>query len=301
MGRLLLALQRPDGGFHRAFDIEHARIIPGSVPLYADGQAVFALSLLEKHIAQAGVDGAERFPPLEQVRAAVERAMNYFATDYWDHPLRDFFFIEENWHCLAARASLGHHRNDGYERFCLDYAAFRSRFLLDEQSGVAEDFVGGFGFGNLLSPQIAPTAVFGETLAAAMTIRAARGLDVAADRRSLERALHFLVRQQWTDVSCFACARPHRIAGGFSESMASPSLRIDYTQHAWSAIGHGIPLLRLPAGGGSAAPGGEVSLASFERLGNNSGGRSATARRIWRNVGKIERVATSNRSRARRG
>jgi hypothetical protein len=247
MGRLLLALQRADGGFHPAFDFRRARIVPGPDPLYAEGQAVFALSLLEKRASDAAADGGTTgFPAHEELRDAVERAMNYFATDYWDHPLRAFFFIEENWHCLAARASLGHHRNDGYERFCLDYTAFRSRFSLDEHSGVSDDFIGGFGFGNLFPPQNVPTAGFGETLAAAMAIKAARGADLTADRRLLERTLHFLVRQQWNELTCFACARPQRIVGGFSESMSSPSLRIDYAQHAWAAIGHGASLLRLP-------------------------------------------------------
>ncbi len=247
MGRLLLALQRADGGFHPAFDFQRARIAPGPDPLFAEGQAVFALSLLEKRASDAAAEGAAAdFPSHEEVRGAVERAMNYFATDYWDHPLRAFFFIEENWHCLAARASLDHHRNDGYERFCLDYAAFRSRFSLDERSGVSDDFIGGFGFGNLFPPQNVPTAGFGETLAAAMAIKAARGADLTADRRVLERTLRFLVRQQWNEPACFACTRPRRIVGGFSESMSSPSLRIDYAQHAWAAIGHGAPLLHLP-------------------------------------------------------
>jgi len=246
MGRLLLALQRADGSFHPGFDLQSARIVPGPDPLFAEGQAVFALSLLEKRASDAAAEGtAADFPSHEEVRSAVERAMNYFATDYWDHPLRDFFFIEENWHCLAARASLGHHRNDGYERFCLDYAAFQSRLGLDEDSDVSDDFIGGFGFGNLFPPQNTPTAGFGETLAAAMAIKAARGADLAADRRVLERTLRFLVRQQWNEPSCFACAQPRRVEGGFSESMSSPILRIDYAQHAWSAIGHGAPLLHL--------------------------------------------------------
>lgn len=254
LGRLLLALQRADGGFHPGFDLQRARVVPGPVPLFASGQAVFALSLLEKRASHAAAEvGAAGVPSHEEVRDAVERAMNHFAGDYWDHPLRDFFFIEENWHCLAARASLGHHRNDGYERFCLDYAAFHSRYSLDEHSDVSDDFVGGFGFGNLFPPQNTPTAGFGETLAAAMAIKAARGADLAADRRVLERTLRFLVRQQWNEWTCFACARPRRIAGGFSKSMSSPSLRIDYTQHAWSAIGHGAPWLHLPGDDGTAA------------------------------------------------
>jgi len=240
MGRLLLALQRPDGGFHPGFDLRRARIVPGRDPLFAAGQAVFALSLLEKRASEASAEGAAAdLPSYEEVRGAVERAMTYFAADHWNHPLRDFFFIEENWHCLAARASLDHHRNDAYERFCLDYAEFQSRLSLDETSDVSADFLGGVGFGNLFPPQNTPTAGFGETLAAAMAIKEARGADLAADRRALERTLRFLVSQQWNESSCFACARPQVVVGGFSESMSSPILRIDYAQHAWSAIAHG--------------------------------------------------------------
>ena len=43
--------------------------------------------------------------------------------------MRDFFFFEENWHCLAARAALAHHRRDDYERFCLDYVTMKTRLL----------------------------------------------------------------------------------------------------------------------------------------------------------------------------
>jgi hypothetical protein len=37
--------------------------------------------------------------------------------------------------------------------------------------------------------------------------------------------------------------------------MSSPILRIDYAQHAWSAIGHGAPFLRLAGDHGAAAGG----------------------------------------------
>jgi len=51
--------------------------------------------------------------------------------------------------------------------------------------------------------------------------------------------LRFLVRQQWNADTCFACTNALPIVGGFSESMAAPEVRIDYTQHAWAALGHG--------------------------------------------------------------
>jgi len=249
LGRLLLALQREDGGFHPRFDFDRGVAVPGPAQLYADGQAVYALSLLER-LANSGVE-VVGLPTHAEVRTAVERAMDFFAGRYWDHPLSGAFFIEENWHCLAARASLVHHRNDGYERFCLEYTAFRSRFILDASSGVASDFFGGFGFGNLFPPQTVPTAGFGETLAAAMAIKRSRGEDIDSERPLLELVLQFLLRQQWTEASCFACARPTRIVGGFSESPVSPSLRIDFTQHALAAIGHGARALEWQRSDGS--------------------------------------------------
>lgn len=243
LGRLLLALQRPDGGFHPRYDLVRGQAVPGGMPLYSEGQAVFALTLLEEHVANGRGGTSTPLPAYDRVRDAVERAMRYFAESYWSHPLADFFYVEENWHCLAARAALGHHRNDAYERFCIDYTAFRSRLILDEEDGISPDFLGGFGFGNLFPPQNMPTAGYVETLAAAMAVKRARGADLAPDRILLRRSLRFLLRQQWTGATCFACSRSELIVGGFSESMTSPRLRIDYTQHAWAAIGHAARLL----------------------------------------------------------
>ena len=70
-------------------------------------------------------------------------------------------------------------------------------------------------------------------------MKRARGLEVEDDRLLLARVLRFLIRQQWTARSCFACAPGREALGGFSESMASPAIRIDYVQHAWAALGHG--------------------------------------------------------------
>ena len=55
----------------------------------------------------------------------------------------------------------------------------------------------------------------------------------------LEDVMGFLVRQQWTEETCLACAPGVLVAGAFSESSASPVIRIDYVQHAMAALGHG--------------------------------------------------------------
>ncbi|MGK4006455.1 hypothetical protein WMF31_27800 [Sorangium sp. So ce1036] len=257
IGRLagmILATQRDDGGFAPQLDLARAAPVLGPTQLYEGGQSVLALTLLE---ALAASEPGPALPPAAEVRAAVDRAMDYYANRYWDHFASDFVYMEENWHCLAARAALGHHRRDDYERFCLDYVAFKSRLVLDEDSGVTPDLVGGYGFGNVLPPHNTATAGFGEALAAAMAVKGARGEDLAADRALLERVLGFLVRQQWSRATCFACARDVTIEGGFSESMASPRIRIDYVQHAWAALGHGGRMLGLVPGR-SAPPAGRL-------------------------------------------
>ena len=62
---------------------------------------------------------------------------------------------------------------------------------------------------------------------------------LCGDDEAMRLALRFLLRQQWDEVSCFACVRDQHVLGGFAEHLASPHIRIDYVQHAWAALGHG--------------------------------------------------------------
>jgi hypothetical protein len=235
LARLILRLQRPDGGFAPGLDWHAAVPLEGPEPLYATGQALMALVMLE-HRQQNHPSSA--LPPYDELHAAVEHAMQYYAERYWSHPLRDFFFLEENWHCLAARAALGVHRHPGYERFCLDYVRFKSRLILSAEAGVEADFDGGFGFGHLVPPHNTGAAGFGEALSAAISILEARDESSTAQRVLLERVLGFLLRQQWSSENCFACAS-RDVIGGMSEHTHSAVTRIDFAQHAWAAIGHG--------------------------------------------------------------
>jgi hypothetical protein len=240
LARFLLAMQKPDGSFHPLFDLENGTPIEGPEPMYAGGQAIFALSLAEKLVIdEPDLARAAGFPSVEVLHEAVERAMNFYTGPYWDLFVRDFFYLEENWHCLAARASLEHHRNDAYERYCIDYMTYKSRVVLDHESGVASEFIGGYSMGNIIVPVNTPAAGYGEGLAAAMSLKHARGESLDVERESMRLAVQFLLRQQWTPASCFACAPGGVALGGFSESMGAAEIRIDYTQHAWAALGHG--------------------------------------------------------------
>jgi hypothetical protein len=243
MTRFLLAMQRPDGGFYPRFDTKGEAPVPGPDPLYAVGQAVFALTLLEDLVARG--ESEVDLPAHDVVRESVERAMTYTAEDYWQTFARDFFWMEENWHCLAARAALGHHRHDGYEQFCLDYVQYKKRLILDVDDGVDADLVGGYGFGNVLLPHNTGSSGFGEAMSAAIAVARERGIDTSDDERALVRALEFLLHHQWNEINSFACDPSHPVVGAFSENMGSPVIRIDFVQHALAGMGHGGRVLGL--------------------------------------------------------
>lgn len=244
LARFLLRTQLPDGRFGPGVDARTGAALRGETPQFAGGQAIMALSLVERIAGQGEVARDAGWPALPHVRAAVERGMDFVATHYWPKMLRDFFFLKENWHCAAARVSIPHHRHDGYERFCIDFVESKERMQLDAHDDVAPEFVGGLGFGNIVPPHNGSSAGMGEALAAEVDVMRARGLDVRPQLARVKRVLAFLLRQQAHPETCFACTSKAS-PGWFSGYMVGPIGRIDHIQHTWSATGHGARVLGL--------------------------------------------------------
>ncbi|HLV68705.1 MAG TPA: hypothetical protein VKY73_22965 [Polyangiaceae bacterium] len=240
LGRLLLRMQAESGRFYPELDVKGGAPRGEHEALYAAGQAVLALVLLEE---QARLAPSPHFPPVTELRRAIRSATRYYGTAYWPAPLRSLFFLEENWHCLAARAALASHADPDYERFCFEYVAFKGRFILEPEARVDPELVGGYTVSPVFPPHNTPTAGFGEALAAAITVKRARGLPTHTDEARLRRVLEFLIAEQRRDDSCFVCAPD--LDGSFFESAASPRIRVDYVQHALAALGHGATALGL--------------------------------------------------------
>lgn len=245
LSRLMLEMQRENGSFYPAFDVSSRRGAGDHEVMYGAGQALLALVLLEQRLPQLAGGAAEPLPEPAALRGALDRAMAYYAGPYWRTPLRDFFFFEEGWHCLAARAALTSHRDDAYERFCLDYVASRARWIIRAKDTSEPSFVGGYGLSDLFPPHYAATAGIGEALNAAIDIKLRRGMPVDEDKAVLRDLLTFLLHAQWSQSGCYACAEPAQVIGGFSQQLAASAIRIDYVQHAMAAIGHGAELLGL--------------------------------------------------------
>ncbi len=240
MTRFLLTLQRDNGAFYPEFEFATGKPRGEFESLYAGGQALMGLVLAEQIVR---ADPGPHWPDPKQLHDGIERAMRYYAEDYWPKPLRSLFYIEENWHCLAAGAALASHRHEGYEQFCLDYAHFKKRWILGPEA--SPEHVGGYSMSDIFPPHAAVTAGFGETLSAAIQIEHARGMDLRDDQAILRSALSWLIRQQWTPENCFACGSHGEAIGGFSEHTASPKIRIDYVQHSMAALAHGKQALAL--------------------------------------------------------
>jgi len=243
LSRLMLKLQRDNGSFFPAFDKASKTGQGQHEILYAAGQAVLSLVLLEQQLEGLKGSAAEPLPNPAQLKAAIDRAFAFYGGPYWPRPLRDFFFFEEGWHCLAARTALSSHRNDAYEQLCIDYVGSRLRHVARAADTSEPNFLGGYGLGDMFPPRNTATAGLGEALNASIAIKQKRGLNVDADKSLLRDLVGFLLRAQWSEASCYACKRPSSVVGGFSQQLASPSIRIDYVQHAMAAIGHGGKLL----------------------------------------------------------
>lgn len=243
LSRFVLSMQREDGSFATDYDWKRKKVVHFGEALYAPGQALLGLTLLDRLIGEHPELGT--LGDTAVLGSALQRGMNHVASEHWDVAIYPFFFVEENWNCLAARAALARQRNPAYERFCLDYVAFKSRLILMPDSGVAPEFVGGFGFGNLIPPHNTGAAGFGEALSASIAVARARGQSTAEQEQVLARLLGFLLRQQWTPATCAACT-PLAI-GSMSEHIHSPITRIDFGQHAWAALANGAAALGLPA------------------------------------------------------
>jgi hypothetical protein len=245
LSRLMLKMQRENGSFFPTFDAKRKRGVGDHENLYAAGQAVLSLVLLEQQLNDLRGGVAEPLPEPAALKQALDRAMDFYGGPYWPTPLRNFFFFEEGWHCLAARTALTSHRHDAYEQLCIDYVASRTRFIMRQHETSEPNFVGGYGMSDLFPPRNTATAGVGEALNASIAIKLARGMPVDEDKALVRDLVTFLLRAQWSRTGCYACRDPDQVAGGFSQQLASPAIRIDYVQHAMAAIGHGSKLLGL--------------------------------------------------------
>jgi hypothetical protein len=221
----LRAQQRPDGEFMHMYDR------PASAPidkqlLYYSGEAAFALSRAHSLLHDPrDLDAANR-----ALAHLVGGAWSFFGSRY--------YWGEEHWTCQAMDDLWDRAPSPGALRFCLDWLAF-NRKLQYGPGDTLFDADGAYGFGPLVTPRLTPVGSRSEsgiaTLEAARHAGMSEG-EYAPLEQQMRRSMALLLRHQLHKGSCYVCADPAAIDGAMPGSEVDWQLRIDYAQHAGSAL-----------------------------------------------------------------
>ncbi|HEY0705308.1 MAG TPA: hypothetical protein VGG33_00835, partial [Polyangia bacterium] len=223
----LASLQRPDGSFEHGYDFHQGRVILSPPRMFASEQAALALVLADRAV------GGGRWAP------AAARALDHLTLKKYDFFLGRFIYGADHWTCIAAEEAWPTLKSRHFWEFCRGYAAFmrRLQYAPDPHSS-PRDFAGHFGFGYQLVPQAPATAGFTEALLSTLALARHHGAEedarwLAADARA---ALGALLREQLSSDNTYLVQTPARAAGGFRRSTVEPEIRIDFVQHATSAL-----------------------------------------------------------------
>lgn len=231
---LILFLQRPDGEFMH--EVSRAgEPIDVQFP-YFSGEAALALARAN------ALTGDPRY--LEGAR----RSVAYLIGPAWHFFGDRYYFAEEHWTCQVASeiadrapnvaASERRRDSDAALDFCLRWQDFNRSVQLKGGDCVL-DCDGALGVGPFVTPRYTPVASRCEagiaTLDAAVKANA-NATEIDALRSQIRRALALLVRQQFHGQLEHLMADPAAVRGAMPGSEVDWQLRIDYAQHAGSAM-----------------------------------------------------------------
>jgi hypothetical protein len=221
---------RPDGSLASAEAGDD-----GKVPA-DDPEAV----LIDPGVALYGLVRSHKLRPAPWKLEVARKAMAYYGTWWKSH--KDPAFVA--WQSLACAELFALTKDPACAEFVTEMNDFLCGLQYHEIDPRRQFWYGGFmGWANgqplETAPQIA-TAGYAESLAAACSVARALG-DVARHERysaAFDRCFQFLLTLQYTDANTdhFAPWYREKIVGGFHASHQDGNLRIDYTQHAVSAL-----------------------------------------------------------------
>lgn len=183
---------------------------------------------------------SQKHRPAEWKTELARKALVYYRTWWSGH--RNLAFVP--WQTAAYTEAFVQTKQPDFAEFVYEMNDWLCKFQYDQIDPRHPLWYGGFmkwADGKTVdAPPTIASAVYAEALAEAR--RAARaGSDPARYQRYsdvLNRCLQFLVRLQYTDANTqhFAEWYRPRLVGGFHASSQDGNLRIDYAQHALSAL-----------------------------------------------------------------
>ncbi|HEY2510787.1 MAG TPA: hypothetical protein VGI39_08025 [Polyangiaceae bacterium] len=228
--RFIRAQERPDGEFMHQYDRRAKRPID-TQGLYYSGEATLALTRAFTLTGDpADLDGAKR-----GLAHLVGPAWSFFGDRY--------YFGEEHWTCQAMgdlwdSAGKARSANPDALDFCRRWRAYDAKMMYGPGESPF-DADGAFGVGPVVTPRLTPVASRTEASVATLRAMIDANLDPAA-REALtaqtRRSFALLIRQQLRPGESHLFADPGAVYGGMPGSPVDWQLRIDFAQHAGSAM-----------------------------------------------------------------
>jgi hypothetical protein len=242
LARFLRSQQRPDGEFQHEYD--RAKKSPIDVQyLYYTGEAALALAR------------AHRITNDPADLDAARRGLARIAGSGWSFFGSRYYFSEEHWTCQAVAELWDRAPDEEALRFCGRWHE-QQRRLQQDADDTPFDAEGAFNFGPLFSPRVTPAASRGEAagalLAALEEAPGEHAEEIALVDRELRRALAFVLRHQLYPGPAHLFADPSAVRGALLGSPVDWQLRIDYAQHAGSAMARWLELDARAAAKGKA-------------------------------------------------
>jgi hypothetical protein len=225
LAAFLRAQQRPDGEFMHQFDRDRSAPIDVQL-LYYSGEAALALSRANDLLGDPRDLDAAR------------RALAYLAGPAWRFFGSRYFFSEEHWTCQAMGDLWDRAPNAGALDLCVRWLAYERRLAIHADQ-VPFDADGALGAAAVPTPRLTPVASRAE--AAVATLDAAQKSGLPESERQaivtqLRHSLALLLRHQLGPETAHMMADPAAVGGALPSSGVDWELRIDFAQHAGSAL-----------------------------------------------------------------
>jgi hypothetical protein len=221
----LRSQQRPDGELMHYCRKDGTPIDQQN--LYFSGEAALALARTNEL--------AQRKDDLDAAR----RAVSYLTGPAWSFVGDRYLFGEEHWTCQAAAELWSRAPDPKALDFCVRWMEY-SRALQAREGDAPFDVDGGMWLGPMVAPHLTPIASRAEAGGAILAIARQAGLDrptIDALEDQLRRSIALLIRHQMTRGVAHITRDPAAVSGGLPASTVDFSLRIDFAQHAGSAMG----------------------------------------------------------------
>jgi hypothetical protein len=217
LAAFLRSMQRPDGEFHHVFDLRGGRPDPRVREMFSSEEAALALVMAHRVLGEDA--------------GAAERALDYLTGPKYAYFLGRFTYGADAWTCVAADEAWPDLQKPAYLDFCLGYARFLRRIQYDDPGRA-----GHYGFGSFMVPQAPAAAGFSEATISTWLLSRNAGAPADDVRAQTRAALGALLHDQVRDDNAWLMRDPAAARGAIRRSVVQQEARIDFTQHAVSAL-----------------------------------------------------------------